>query len=138
MALRGERIVTKIKVMLPDPMTDRRAAAKAEVNREFAALADREAPLEKVYLRKRQLAQAILDGGSLPADHPFAQEALLRGLSPEQFARDIVSKPDAALNADRRELMRQSILIKVDAARTPGEIAEILHDAFPKSTPDYW
>lgn len=125
MAMRGECIM---KILLPDPMVDHRNKAKREVTEKFAAMA---APLERVHARKRQLAEMVMAGQSLPDDHPFVIEAKERGLPPEEFARDVLGMPDVTLESDRREYERQRFMIKIEAAKTPGEISEILYEAFP-------
>jgi len=117
-----------MKILLPDPMVDHRNKAKRDVNQKFAAMVD---PLERIHARKRELASMVMAGQPLPDDHPFVLEAKERGLPPEEFARDIVYKPCVTLAADQREYERQCVLIKLDAAKTPGEIAEILYEVFP-------
>lgn len=126
--MRGELVV---KISIPDPMKACRAKAADDVNEKFAVMATQAAFLERTHARKRQIAQAVMNGAILEEDHPFAAEAKLRGLPQEEFARDIVYKPDVVLESDRRELLRQKIMLKLDAARTPGEVAEVMHEAFP-------
>lgn len=115
--------------ILMNPMTAHRATAIEKINTHFVKLAGAVAPIERVYARKREIAMAVMEGAALADDHPFVSEARLRGLPSEEFARDIIYKPDIALAADYRELERQKFLLRVKAAATPGAIAEVLFDA---------
>lgn len=112
--------------ILMDPMVKLRADAVLKINLKFAERGVAALHKEGVYARKRALATAILSGEKLPEDHPFVIEAGLRGLPQDEFARDILAKPDVAGAADARELLRQDRLLKIKSASTPAVIEEIL------------
>jgi len=116
------------KMMLPDDMAKRRGAEVEKVNAYFARLEASSAHIERVYVRKRALAKQIMDGERLPDEHPFVQEAALRGLPQEEFARDVIYKPDVSTASDEREFARQQLLLKIKATKTRGELAELMHE----------
>lgn len=109
-----------------DPMARLRADAVEKIDSRFAEREIAALYKEGVYTRKRTVAQAIANGERLPNNHPFVAEAALRGLPQEQFAQEILAKPDVAGAADARELLRQNALIKIKAATSPAEIATVL------------
>lgn len=111
-----------------DPMTKPRAACVAKVNAHFAALELAAAHKERVYIRKREIAWNIMEGVRLADDHPFVEEARLRGLPQEEFARDVINKPDVSSAADGRELHRQRILLRLAAAKAPDELQQVLNE----------
>ena len=109
-----------------DPMARLRADAIEKINSKFAAREFAALYKEGVYARKRAQAAAVMSGERLPDDHPFVVEAALRGVPQDEFARDILAKPDVAGAADARELLRQDMLLKIKAAQTPAAIEDIL------------
>jgi hypothetical protein len=98
-------------------------AAAEQINSNFANIAAAEAHRDQAHRHKRETAQRVMSGTALPDDHPFAQEASLRGLPPEELARDVLGKTD---NFAARELKRQKLLLAVAAAKTPADIDEVL------------
>jgi hypothetical protein len=94
-------------------------AATAQINSHFASIAAAEAHRDQAHRHKRATAAQVMSGVALPEDHPFAQEACLRGLPPEELARDVLGKPD---HFSARELKRQKLLLAVAAAKTPADI----------------
>lgn len=109
-----------------DPLTRRRAEAVKDVNAAFngAALADLHR--SQAHAWKRDVATAVAAGGALEADHPFAAEAALRGISLADFAQLVLSMP---VEIDTLELARQRHLLAIDAAATPDDVAAIVAQA---------
>lgn len=105
-----------------DPFPDRKTAAIARVNAHFASVAASVAMQESAWMRKRDIARRA----SNDRTYDFGSEARLRGLSSDQFADLILSKPDPAALADARELQRQTALLAIDAAKTPAELDTVL------------
>jgi hypothetical protein len=95
-----------------DPMVTLRAKRKEAVNRNFATLAN--AHVDQAHALKKQWATSDLDR--------LQDEATLRGITKEQLAEIILTKSDAVA---ARELERQKIMIQIDAATTPAELAAI-------------
>lgn len=112
-----------------DPMAKPRAACVEKVNARFAAMESAATHKERVYIRKREIAASVMEGVRLADDHPFAEEARLRGLPQEEFARDVIYKPDVSSAADARELERQRILLRLAAAKEPEELQQVLNEA---------
>lgn len=104
-------------------MPNRIADATAQINSHFANIAAAESHRDLAHRHKRETAAQVMSGVSLSNDHPFAQEASLRGLPPEEMARDVLGKPD---NFAARELKRQHLLLAVAAAKTPADIDAVL------------
>jgi aminopeptidase N len=105
-----------------DDMPKRRANAVAEVNRVFNELALQNAHRDQAHDRKREIASQI---ANVTPPEAFAVEAEMRGISVEDLAALILSKFDAR---DMRELERQKLLSRIEAAKTPGPIHEALFD----------
>ncbi len=105
-----------------DPFPDRKRAAIARVNAHFVALGASVAMQESAWNRKRDIARR--HGNDRTYD--FDAEARLRGLSSDELADLILSKPDPAALADARELQRQTALLAIDAAKTPAELDTVL------------
>ncbi|WP_454629508.1 hypothetical protein [Bradyrhizobium cenepequi] len=95
-----------------DPMPALRAARKAAVNDNFNAA--NASHVEQAHLQKRLWAQTL--------DDRLKPEADLRGITVAELAAIILAKPDTFA---ARELVRQSIMIQIDAATTPAELAAI-------------
>lgn len=121
-----------------DPMSRLREDAESKIDLHFNSLAVASAHRDAAHKAKREIAQSVMDQLSnpgllgrlgfrnvaqIPDDHPFAQEAALRGLPVEEHARDIVAKPD---NVQLRELRRQRLRALIKAAQTPAEIAGLI------------
>lgn len=102
-----------------DPMPAAKAAAVEQVNGQASASANWHRDLAHVH--KRAIAALVLAGGVAPAE--FLAEAVLRGISAPQLAELIASKPDSLAV---RELARQRLLLQIDRAASPAEIATIL------------
>lgn len=110
-----------MKVSLASSMPKRAAAAVEQINAHFAVAAN---PLDEIHARKREIAIAVKAGTSPP--DAFAQEAGLRGVTVEQLADLVLSKPCPVTAADERELNRQKLLLAVAAAKTPAAIDSVL------------
>lgn len=98
-----------------DPMPGLREQRKERVNQSFASLAN--AHLDAAYAQKRQWA--------LTEDERLKPEADLRGISVSELAFAILSKQDILAE---RELKRQQIMLRIDAAKTPDELDKIGSD----------
>lgn len=105
-----------------DPFPQRKAAAVAAVNAHFGSTAAAAAMRESAWVRKRDIARRH----SNERTYDFEMEARLRGLSSDELADLILSKPDPTALADARELQRQTALIAIDAAKTPAELDAII------------
>jgi len=105
-----------------DPFPDRKTAAVAAVNQYFAGVAAAAAMQEAAWTRKRDIARRA----SSDRTQNFESEATLRGLSSDEFAALVLSKPDPAQLAGARELRRQTALLAIDAAKTPAELDAII------------
>ena len=73
--------------------------------------------------RKRQLAQAVADGGEPTPE--FKRAAEIEGFAAWQLAELILSKPDGLM---LRENGRRALVLQVRAARSADEIAQIFTD----------
>jgi hypothetical protein len=105
-----------------DPMPSLRMAAIARINEHFNRRYHDRAHLDHAHGRKRQIAAAVMAGEAITEDHPFAQEAALRGINLSDFAQVIANKPD---NISQRELQRQQIIMQIEGAATPAELDAI-------------
>lgn len=106
-----------------DVMPAARADAERRLNEHFNRLASAELHRDQAHRQKRETAADVLSGEPLPEAHPFAQEAVLRGLTVQAFATDIANRPD---NVQIREIVRQRLMLRIAAASTPAEIDGIL------------
>lgn len=104
-----------------DDMPARRERAAQQINEMFAQLALANAHRDPEHAWKREVATAVLSGTAAPTE--FAEEAVLRGLPPEELARDIIAKPN---NVAARGLRRQRMLLAVAAAKTADELNQIV------------
>jgi hypothetical protein len=96
-----------------------RIAAVARINEHFNRRSHELSHIEHAHARKRHLAAAVMAGEKISDDHPFAQEAALRGVNVSDFAQTIANKPDTI---SHRELHRQQVLMKIESAPTPAEL----------------
>lgn len=107
--------------IVADVMKPARAHAEFRVNERFNQMA--ESHRDAAHKSKRGTAVAVMAGATLHEDHPFSQEAALRGLPVDEHARDIIAKPD---NVQVRELKRQQIMRRIADATTPAELDGLL------------
>lgn len=109
-----------------DPLAPVRAGAVSDVNAAFNAAALADLHRNQAHAWKRETAAAVAAGDELDADHPFAGEAALRGLSLAEFAELILAKP---VETDTLELARQRHLLAIETAATPDEVMAIVAQA---------
>jgi hypothetical protein len=107
----------------PDPMPMLRIAAIARVNEHFNRRAHELAHIDHAHARKRAVAAAVMAGQAIVDDHPFLQEAAMRGINKTDFAQIVANKPDAIAH---RELARQRAIHAIEAAATPAELDAIV------------
>ncbi|NEV75646.1 hypothetical protein DYI24_01120 [Rhodopseudomonas sp. BR0C11] len=103
-----------------DPMPALREDAKAKVtrffNREAAAMTHQDA----AYAAKRAAAARMQVG---EASEQLVAEAALRGISAEDLAREILSKPDTVAEREHR---RQTVLAAIRSAATPQQLKQVM------------
>lgn len=109
-----------------DPMSTLRANATATINDAANARALADLHRNQAHAWKRETAAAVAAGAELDADHPFAGEAALRGLSLAEFAELILAKP---VETDMLELARQRHLLALETVATPDEVMAIVAQA---------
>jgi hypothetical protein len=97
-----------------DPMPVLRQAKKDRVNAAFNDVAARSAHVEQAHAQKREWASA--------RDPRLRAEADLRGMTLDEFAALILTKPDELAE---REARRVAIMVKIDKATTPAELEVI-------------
>lgn len=97
-----------------DPMPALRAARKVVINAAFNNAAAHGVHLDQAHAQKREWAK-VEDARLLP-------EAELRGISVAELSTLILSKPDALAE---RELRRQSLMARIEAALTPADLDQI-------------
>lgn len=97
-----------MKLMI-DPMPAKRQARKDKVNAAFNALAA--SHVAQAHAAKRRWAETL--------DERLKPEADLRGITLEELAALILSKPDVFAE---RELERQKIMMAIEATQTPDEL----------------
>lgn len=107
-----------------DPMPALRAEADARVTTYFSQLSHGNIHLEMAYRRKKDVAKLVLAGEAAPPF--FAEEAVIRGMTPTELASVVAAKPDVF---DERELARQKIKERIRNAATPGEVELIFKDS---------
>jgi hypothetical protein len=105
--------------IVADPMPALRAAAVAKVNERYNYLAGQNGHRDQAHFLKRILAAQIIEGGFVPSE--FAEEAMLRNVTPLALAQDIVSRPNATA---QRELARQTELLAIEAATHPDQLPQ--------------
>jgi hypothetical protein len=98
-----------------DPMPMAREAKKAAVNRSFSAVATQDLHRDLAHMMKAQWAKS--DRAKLKA------EADLRGITVNELA-DLVLTKSADAIADR-ELRRQEIMKRIEAAQSPADLDAI-------------
>jgi hypothetical protein len=113
-----------MKVELQSSMTSRIASAQESINAHFASVGAQSAAIDAIHTRKREIAADVKAGQAAP--DAFQQEAELRGVTADDLADLILSKPCPIVAADERELQRQRILLAVEAAKTPADIEAAL------------
>lgn len=109
--------MTRLKLTI-DPMPTKRAEAIEAVNARFHAMSN--SHRDHAHAHKRFMALSFLAGE--PAADLLIGEAKLRGVTTKALAQTIVSKPNEVA---RRELKRQELLLKIEAATTLEELEEI-------------
>lgn len=112
--------MTRLTITI-DPMPVLRTAATETVNDRFNAEAQTSIHRDQAHAEKRAIATTVSAGGSPSPE--FTAEATLRAVTPTALAALVLSKPNLAA---QRELARQQIMVRIDAATTPAEIADIL------------
>lgn len=101
-----------------NPIAKLIARAEELVNLNYAA-----SPQNAAYERKRRLAEQVVAGGAATAD--FAEAAIIEGLTVEDLADLILSKPDPLMV---RENARRAVIVRLRAAKNQTEIDQILRD----------
>lgn len=109
--------MTRAVLKAADPMPAIRKAAMATVDGAFNHLALENLHRDHAHASKRVVAAA----GTVTPE--LAAEAEARGISPDDLATLILSKPD---NQASRELARQKVMLSIERAATPAEIDGIL------------
>lgn len=99
----------------------KKSAVIGQVNARFNDIARENLHRDAPHADKRSIAASVAAGGT--ATPEFAAEAALRGITPSALSALILSKPNAAA---QRELRRQQIMAKIDAATTIDELQAIL------------
>jgi hypothetical protein len=97
-----------------DPMPFLRQAMKDRVNAGFSTSAASTLHADQAHTQKRAWAEV--------QDQRLKPEADLRGISVADLAALILSKPDTIAE---RELRRQQIMMRIEAATTPQELDQI-------------
>lgn len=97
-----------------NPMPGLKAAKIIRVNENFNNIALGSLNREQAHAQKRVWAGTN--------DTRLKPEADLRGISVDALAEIILSKPDTATD---RELHRQTIMLRIEAAQTPEELNAI-------------
>jgi hypothetical protein len=103
-----------MRITVNDPMAALRADRAERVNRNFSTIAADRLHLDSAHAQKRVWAAS--------QDDRLKPEADLRGITVAELAAQIMAKPD---HAAARELSRQKIMMRIDAARTPEELQAI-------------
>ncbi|WBU27600.1 hypothetical protein OOZ54_12935 [Rhodopseudomonas palustris] len=103
-----------------DPMPALREDAKARVTRFINREAIEMTHQDVAYTAKRAAAARLLAGE--PSEQ-LCTEAALRGMSAEDLARDILSKPDTV---KERESRRQAVLAAIRSAATPQQLKQVM------------
>lgn len=80
--------------------------------------------MDLVHARKRAQAEAVLAGFDPSAD--FAQAATIEGMTVNELANLIVSKPD---NLMEKENARRTVVVKLRQAKNGAELEQVLKDA---------
>jgi len=112
-----------------DPMPVLRLAARDKVDLHFSEQAQRRSHRELAHAAKRTAAQQLL-AGEINTDLDF--EAGLRGITPLDLARIIVSKPNTLM---QRENMRQAAFAEIAAATLPAELDAIVEATLQRNDP---
>jgi hypothetical protein len=105
--------MTRVSVTI-DPMPVLREAKKERVNAAFNDWAASTAHVDQAHAQKREWASA--------RDPRLQAEADLRGMTLDQLAALILSKPDELA---AREAKRIAVMLKIDRATTPAELEAI-------------
>lgn len=105
-----------------DPLAPMREIAVARVNGYYNRKAQDLLHKEKAYPEKRAAAETLLSGGT--ATDELIAEAALTGITVEELAQTIVSKP--VVSTAQRELERQQVMHKIATIGTPKELEDML------------
>lgn len=103
-----------------DPMPALRLAKAEAVNRNFNTWALENTQRDQAHAAKRTEAREVTAGAVASAE--FQAEADLRSITALELATLILSKSNAAA---ARELHRQTIMVRIDAAATPADLDRI-------------
>lgn len=109
-----------------DPLPNLRLAAEDKINQHFNEISKTFLHRDKAHASKRAIAESVVNGGA--STDEFVEEATLRGLSPLDLAKLILSKPDTLA---ARELQRQKLMIAIQSAGTP-EALDALTTTVPR------
>lgn len=109
-----------------DPMPRLREVAEARVNSHFNASAAQNAQQDQEHRRKREIAQQVETDGAAMAPFAFAEEARLMGVSVEDLAALVLTKPDTVLE---RGLARRSVILLIRSATSPAALNLVLENA---------
>lgn len=110
-----------MKLRLSIDIAARRRKAEEQINQYFAIEYAQNAHVYAAHERKRRIAESVLAGNGCPQE--FVEEARLSGVSPQDLARTIVSKPDEFLE---RELKRRKLILAARKCRDQADIDELL------------
>ena len=107
-----------------DPTIEMRKEAKRRMNVGFNNLAAQNLHTDHAYAHKRAVAKDIKRGSEAPSH--IVQEAALRGISLEDLADLILSKPNIMAE---RELLRQQMSQRIEQASFE-ELSQFLKEGF--------
>jgi hypothetical protein len=108
-----------------DPMVQVIKRAERRINFHCGATAQ-----DLAHDRKRQLAQQVADGGE--PSKAFVEAAEIEGMSAAGLAARILAKQDVLMAVEN---LRRWLIVNVRAARTAGEVDNILKDAGVREHP---
>ena len=108
-----------------DPMVQVIKRAERRINFHCAPTAQ-----DLAHDRKRQLAEQVAAGGE--PSKAFAEAAEIEGMDTTGFAAMILAKQDVLMAAEN---LRRWLIVSVRAARTAGEVENILNDAGVREHP---
>lgn len=104
-----------------DTMSIARAEKADQVNAMFNRIASNSLHTDGAHASKRAIAKAVAGGGDPTAE--FEAEATARGITPAALAALILSKTDSLA---ARELARQQMMLKIDAAASLDDLKAVL------------
>lgn len=104
-----------------DTMSTARLEKAEQVNAMFNRIAAESLHTDGAHASKRAIAKAVAVGGAPTAE--FEAEATARGITPAALAALILSKTDGLAV---RELARQEMMLKIDAAASLQDLEAVL------------